>query len=304
MLYDKTHRTFDCKPTLTDSQVLQYCHDGFLQLKGVVPDEINQRTFDYLNGDIPINPVYIPDGMTHEELERIRDTHEPSTLLLEDWYIEHVLLNRELAGALRSLLGKNVGLPVLISNHRVECPMEAQPWHHDADHVFGPETNFVEVFYFPQDTPLEMGPTELLPTSHIAPKQRDITEKGFASDGPAGSFCIHSQSILHRRGESTTTGLRHMLKYSYWRTEAPRRDWIHEPNFDFQTASYGGHGVARYVAHMFYWLCGKADGFRLIGGQAWPWSSENQIAPSYGFGHSEGYLPNWRKNNPDDYAVG
>ena len=33
-------------------------------------------------------------------------------------------------------------------------------------------------------------------------------------------------------------GLRHMLKYSYWRTEAPTRDWIHEPNFDFQTASY------------------------------------------------------------------
>ena len=29
----------------------------------------------------------------------------------EDWYIEHVLLNRRLAGALRSLLGMNVGLP-------------------------------------------------------------------------------------------------------------------------------------------------------------------------------------------------
>ena len=78
--------------------------------------------------------------MTHADLERIRDTHEPSTLLLEDWYIEHVLLNPELAGALRSLLGLNVGLPVLVSNHRVKCPMEAQPWHHDADHVFGGST--------------------------------------------------------------------------------------------------------------------------------------------------------------------
>ena len=47
--------------------------------------------------------------MTHADLERMRDTHEPSTLLLEDWYIEHVLLNKELAGALRSLLGNNVG---------------------------------------------------------------------------------------------------------------------------------------------------------------------------------------------------
>ena len=101
-----------------------------------------------------------------------------------------------LAGALRSLLGKNVGLPVLVSNHRVECPMPAQGWHHDADHVFGPETNFVEVFYFPQDTPLELGPTELLPGSHIRSTSRDIAEKGVSSAGPAGSFVIHSQSIL------------------------------------------------------------------------------------------------------------
>ena len=158
MKYDKVNRTFDCEPTLTDSQVLQFCRDGYLQLQGVVPDEINQRTYDYLNGDLPINPSFVPDGMTHSDLERIRETHEPSSILLEDWYINHVLLNRKLAGVLRSLLGKNVGLPVLASNHRVECPMPVQEWHHDADHIFGPEINFLEVFYFPQDTPLEMGP--------------------------------------------------------------------------------------------------------------------------------------------------
>ena len=203
MKYEKINRTFDCEPTLTDTQVLQFCRDGYLCLQGVVPDEINQRTCDYLNGDLPINPCFIPKGITHADLERMRDTHEPSSILLEDWYIEHVLLNRELAGALRSLLGQNVGLPVLVSNHRVECPMPAQGWHQDADHVFGPEINFLEVFYFPQDTPLEMGPTELLPGSHIHSTSRDTNEKGISSEGPAGSFVIHSQSILHRRGEST-----------------------------------------------------------------------------------------------------
>ena len=71
-----------------------------------------------------------------------------------------------------------------------------------------------------------------------------------------------------------------MLKYSYWRTVPPTRDWKEEPDFNLQSAEYGGHGVARYVAHMLYWLCGKGDEFRLIGGQAWPWSSVNQIGPS------------------------
>ena len=268
-----------------------------------MPDEINQRSCDYLNGKLPANPSYIPEGLTQADLERIRNSHEPSTIMLEDWYIEHVLLNPQLAGALRSLLGKNVGLPVLVSKHSVECPAPPQGWHHDADHVFGPETNFLEVFYFPQDTPLEMGPTELVPGSHIRPTTRDANDPGVSAVGPAGSIGIHSQSILHRRGESTGTGTRHMLKYSYWRTVLPERDWIVEPDFDLRTADYGGHGTARYIAHMFHWLCGKGDEYRVIGGQGWPWKTENQIGPSYGFGAKEGYLPNWRKNNPDDYAV-
>jgi hypothetical protein len=53
---------------------------------------------------------------------------------------------------------------------------------------------------------------------------------------------------------------------------------------------------------MFYWLSGKGDQYRIIGGQAWPWSIKNQIGPSYGFGSSKGYKPDWRKNNPDGYT--
>ena len=56
MHYDKDQRTFDCEPTLTDSQVLQFCREGHLLLKGVVSDEINQRTCDWLDGEIPANP--------------------------------------------------------------------------------------------------------------------------------------------------------------------------------------------------------------------------------------------------------
>ena len=93
-----------------------------------------------------------------------------------------------------------------------------------------------------------------------------------------------------------------MLKYNYWRTVPPERDWIIEPDFDFHRAYYGGHRVARYVAHMLYWLCGKGDEFRVVGGQGWPWRTENQIGPSYGFGVGGGYLPDWRQNNRDGYA--
>ncbi len=69
MNYNQSTRTFTCDPTLTDSQVLEYCRNGYLLLQGVVPDEINQRTCDYLNGKIPSNPSYIPEGLSLEGVE-------------------------------------------------------------------------------------------------------------------------------------------------------------------------------------------------------------------------------------------
>ena len=69
---DNANRTFDCEPGLTDAQVLEFCRQGFLLLEAVVPEEINQRTCDYLDGKLPANPSFIPPGMTQQDLERIR----------------------------------------------------------------------------------------------------------------------------------------------------------------------------------------------------------------------------------------
>ena len=216
---------------------------------------------------------------------------------MEDWFINEVLLNSDLGGVLRSLLGKNVGLPVLVSKHSTECPQPAQPWHHDGDVVFGPEVSFLETFYYPQDTPIEMGPTDVVPGSHIGLNKfvNQADELSIATVASAGSFVLHSQSIYHRRGRSTGTGIRDMLKFNYWRTTSPTRDWIKQPEFDFETAEYGGHFAGRYYAHMFYWLCGKEKDFKLIGGQGWPWNKPNQIAASYGYNAEDGYKPDWSR---------
>ena len=302
MNYDATTRTFDCEPTLTDFEVLDFCINGYIMLEGAVPDDVNRRACDYLDGRIPANPSWIPDGLDERELERIRNSHEPSSIFLEDWYLEHVLLNPHLCGAMRSLLGRNVGLPVLASLHKTEGPREPQSWHQDADRIFGPELEFVEVFYFPQDTPAELGPTEFVPGTHFKAQDYQGDHEGVLASGPAGTIGIHHQSILHRRGEATRPGVRRMLKYNYWRTTPPRRDWVEDPEFDFHSAWYGGHNAARYAAHMFYWLCGKGEEFRIVGGQGWPWRTENQIGPSWGYGRTEGYLPDWRDGNRDGYS--
>ena len=78
---DNLKRTFDCDPTLTNTQVLEFCRNGYLVLRGVVPDKINQRTRDYLNGTLPAELSFTPEGLTQEDLERIRRSHEPNIIL-------------------------------------------------------------------------------------------------------------------------------------------------------------------------------------------------------------------------------
>ena len=41
-------RTADCEPSLTDTQVLEFCRKGFLFFEAVVPDGVNRRVFDFI----------------------------------------------------------------------------------------------------------------------------------------------------------------------------------------------------------------------------------------------------------------
>ena len=192
--------------------------------EAVVEEEVNQRTVEFLDAD------------SH---------YEPSAILAEDWFVETVLMNPVAAGAVRSLLGSGFHLPVLMSNHRVQCPIaDTGGWHVDGNYDFKLELNYLQVFYYPQDTPVEMGPTQVLPGSHlIHNKSRFMSHYGglrgqVPSTAPAGSIFITAYHIWHRRGPSTAAGLRNMLKYFYWRTSPPRRDWVVDADLDFATLDY------------------------------------------------------------------
>lgn len=216
-------RTYDCAPTLTDSQVLDFCKQGFLMLEGVVPEDINRRTFAYLEEH--------PEAM-------------PSEILRANWSVDNVILNPVAAGAVRSLLGKDFGLPNLMANHRSTGALPAQGWHRDGGSRYGPEVNYLQVFYYPQDCTPDMGPTELVPGSHFLFSLSSYMghyaniRDTFYSAAPAGSIFITAYNIWHRRSAGTVGGTRNLLKYNYWRTVAPQRDWVIDPDFDPATADY------------------------------------------------------------------
>ena len=200
--------------------------------------------------------------------------YEPMSILKQDWFVEAVILNPVAAGAVRSLLGRDFGLPILMSQHAATCPSGAGHWHSDGGCVPGPEAHYLQVFYYPQDPPPEMGPTEVVPGSHLWHRPDYAMGhlagvRGTAlTSAPAGSIFITDYAIWHRKGRASATGTRHLLKYNYWRTVKPVRDWAIDPEFDPVSADWGRN--SKYTAQMYCWLAGKSDQFHALGGQAWP----------------------------------
>ena len=266
---------YDCEPTLNDTQVIEFCKNGFLMLDGVVPAEINQKSLAYLEA---------------------HPTSEPTDILHEEWFLQNVILRPQVAGAVRSLLGRNFGLPKLMSNHRVQCPSPAQQWHRDGGSQQPPGLHYLQVFYYPQECRLESGPTELLPGSHhVYNRSKHMAHFGqirgtYSAAASAGSVFLTVYSIWHRRSAAAGTGLRNLLKYNYWRTTPPERSWIAEPGFDPKTADYCLETPKLREqfrdcydnAQMYFWLSGRAQSFHFMGGQGWP-TPGNYIDGPYGF---------------------
>ena len=94
-----------------------------------------------------------------------------------------------------------------------------------------------------------MGPTELCPGTHYGAVASGDPRRGSVAgpiaeppaDTPtvltacgAGSVFITDYPILHRRAGSSVACTRNALKYNYWRTSPPERDWLGSAQpFDF-----------------------------------------------------------------------
>ncbi|HLL78622.1 MAG TPA: phytanoyl-CoA dioxygenase family protein, partial [Ktedonobacteraceae bacterium] len=216
--------------------------------------------------------------------------YEPTRIMEHEWFVEGVLKNPQAAGAVRSLLGRDFTLPVVISNHRGSLPWpHAQSWHRDGGSLYTPRLDYLQVFYWPEACTDDMGPTEVLPGSHFLRTKAPLMAHygkiaGTVSCvGPAGTVFLTVYSIWHRRARATSSprghgGFRNLLKYNYWRTSAPCRDWLVEPDMDFNLLNFDPPqpfafeqfqgGIA--AAKMFCWLCGIEAEYTFQGGQCWP----------------------------------
>ena len=200
---------------LTDTQIQDYLTHGYLVLRTGHPAAFHRRILRQ------IETLYATAGNPGNDiLPRVPDLYE-------------ILHDPAFDGALQSLLG--AGYLVHPHRHCHENPSgsSGQEMHQDSyendQNVRHHRTRWAMAFYYPQDVPLEMGPTAILPASQYYESGAQAQQREeLALCGAAGTVTIVHYDLWHRAMANTSDRHRYMAKFLFTRMSEPRAaTWDH-----------------------------------------------------------------------------
>ena len=182
-----------------------------------------------------------------------------------------VLLNPAVAGVVRSLLGENFMVPTMAHHHLYEGPHAGQTWHSDGLTESGYGVTHLQCYYYPQAVEVDDGPTMVLPGSQYRlvdreaiAHYRDILGQ-LSLTVPAGTVVLTRYGIWHKAGPKFNSRRRGMIKFSYYRTQSPSRDWrgvsaqipsYPQPQRHPYVTEVEAYRDQRRCTRTWQWLCG------------------------------------------------
>ncbi|MDX1933541.1 MAG: phytanoyl-CoA dioxygenase family protein [Capsulimonadales bacterium] len=235
MALDKTH-------LLTSAQMADFVADGFLRFDELIPEEINR------------------EAMREIDEERIPRHYERSGMALSDLWPQSngfgaMFRHPAVQGMIRSLVGPN---PLYDHHafHKVGPQhIEGQIWH--ADNIIDPRLHFdIQLFYYPHDTPREMGGTMFLPGSHLRYVHESFIGRyqNFLNQAPivckAGTVAVAHHGIWHCAQPNRTDTMRYMFKLRINPTVRQMLLWNTDDLADPTTQSRIGQALFRH--HRWY----------------------------------------------------
>ena len=239
---------------LTAEQAHRFIADGFLVLQPSVPAELHRTIYRKLDEAIPGT-----DNPGNNVLPLVPE-------------MRHVLESPEVRGALLTLLG-----PGYIEHPHRYCHIEQQQDLGGLDHAAKLASNshqdsytplgrprhhhirFVRIMYYPQDTPQELGPTHVIPGTHLNRGLSDADKAHqFPVSGPAGLVSLTHFDIGHAAGVNVTGMRRFMVKFVFMRTAAPHGNGWAGPEWSWHGAAELATGDRQDLAwsHLWDWLRG------------------------------------------------
>ena len=204
----RSHNAANEPVPLTDQQLADFIAGGFLTLKSSLPKSYHQGIFERFD-EISQSIGHFGNNL----LPLVPELNE----LFEDPVIK---------GALQSVLGPEYSMHPHRALHSNPPGSDEQGFHKDSywgyvRRVRNHRPWWVMIMYFPQDTPVEKGPTAVMSGSqHLNQHPKDYCNPVSIS-GEAGSFVLIHYDIWHRKMLNQTDMNRYMFKFEFVRLAQP-----------------------------------------------------------------------------------
>ena len=212
---------------LTDAQMRHFVVNGYVTVTTALPAQFHEAIYQ------ETMTVFDKEGNPGNNLvPRIPE-------------IQKVLDDPNVKGALTSLLGTDYYMQPHRHPHYNPPGSQGQNMHQDGGKRWSHHTRRLLVFYYPQDTPIELGPTGVVPMSHyystregsgVAPEQPIV--------GKAGTVAFANYDLWHRAMPNRSEKRRYMMKFLYTRMSEPQ-----EPTWANKETDWANGTSARPAEH-------------------------------------------------------
>ena len=173
--------------------------------------------------------------------------------------IQQILDDPNVSGALTSLLGPDSYKQPHRHPHYNPPGSTGQGMHQDGGKRWSHHTRRLLVFYYPQDTPIELGPTGVVPMSHyystregagISPEQPIV--------GKAGTVAFANYDLWHRAMPNSSEKKRYMMKFLYARMSEPQEPtWANKETEWANGTAVGPPEHQEMFRHLWNWHRGE-----------------------------------------------
>ena len=193
---------------LRAEQIREFLARGFLLLDSQLPVSFHRHAFERVQG--------LDNGAGHFGNNLLPLVPELGELFHDP----------AINGALQSILGPRYLMHPHRALHSNPTGSAAQAFHKDSywgymRRVRNHRPWWVMLMYFPQDTPVYLGPTSVMEGSQHLHQRPEYRCREVPASGKAGQFLLIHYDIWHRKMKNLRAADRYMLKFEFTRMLAP-----------------------------------------------------------------------------------
>ena len=228
---------------LSDAQMRHFIVNGYVTVTTALPAQFHEAIYE--------KTVSVFD----------KEGNPGNNLLPRIPEIQKILDDPNVSGALTSLLGADYYMQPHRHPHYNPPGSQGQRLHQDGGKRWSHHTRRLLVFYYPQDTPLALGPTGVVPMSHYY-STREGSEISSEQPivGKAGTVAFANYDLWHRAMPNRSKKRRYMMKFLYARMSEPKTaTWTNKETEWANGTSIGPAEHQEMFRHLWNWHRGIED---------------------------------------------